>query len=46
MATISTTTTMIIPEPLPLRSMHRFTVDEYERIILSAPSGIPTGLSW
>ena len=29
------TTTVIIPEPLPLRSMHRFTVDEYERIILS-----------
>ena len=44
MSTISTTTT-IIPDPFPARSVHRFTVDEYERIILAGPSSIPIGSS-
>jgi Uma2 family endonuclease len=34
MSTIATTTT-IIPDPFPARSVHRFTVDEHERIILA-----------
>ena len=34
MSTITTTPTMI-PDPFPSRSVHRFTVDEYERIILA-----------
>ncbi|MGO9464542.1 MAG: Uma2 family endonuclease [Isosphaeraceae bacterium] len=34
MSTLTTTPTMI-PDPFPSRSVHRFTVDEYERIILA-----------
>ncbi len=33
MSTIAPTTTTIIPDPFPARSAHRFTVDEYDRII-------------